>query len=176
MSSRSFSVVARLVFVVTLTLSLASVAPDALAKTAYLKVDLVKVDKSSRTMYLLKGDKVVKKYHIALGRNTRGHKVREGDRRTPEGEYVLDYVKEDSAFHRAMHISYPNAEDIARAKTKGVSPGGFIMIHGQKNGDKRDPRRRQRLNWTNGCIALTNAEMDEFLSLVETGTKIRIQW
>ncbi|WP_371378841.1 murein L,D-transpeptidase family protein [Thalassotalea aquiviva] len=140
------------------------------------KVDLVKVDKSSRKMYLYAGDKLVKKYHIALGSQPKGHKERVGDERTPEGEYKLDYIKEDSSFYRAMHISYPNKQDIERAREKGVNPGGFIMIHGQKNGTEHRAKMAQRFNWTNGCIALTNEEMDEFLALVESGTKISIEW
>ena len=100
---------------------------------AIAKVDLVKVDKSANKMYLMEGDMVIKEYHIALGKNPQGHKQQEGDKRTPEGTYTLDYKKEDSAFYRSMHISYPNKKDIENAKKRGVSPGGFIMVHGQPN-------------------------------------------
>lgn len=141
-----------------------------------VKVDLVKVDKSQRKMYLYAGKKLIKKYHIALGAKPKGHKQQVGDERTPEGKYSLDYKKEDSAFYRAMHINYPNKADIEQAKRKGVQPGSLIMIHGQKNNQTGDVRIAQRLNWTDGCIALTNPEMDEFLSLVDTGTTIIIQW
>lgn len=161
-------------FITSFLLLLNSV--QCIANTAHFNVDLVKVDKSSRTMWLYSGDTVVKKYHIALGDNPKGHKQQEGDNRTPEGEYVLDYKKYDSSFYRAMHISYPNERDIKSAQQKGVSPGGFIMIHGQKNGDTKNPKKLQRFNWTNGCIALTNPEMDEFLQLVNSGTKIDIIW
>ena len=147
-----------------------------LANTAHFKVDLVRVDKSTRTMFLYAGDTLVKEYHVALGGNPKGHKKQEGDNKTPEGSYSLDYKKEDSQFHRAMHISYPNELDIEQAQQKGINPGGFIMIHGQKNGDTKNPKITQRFNWTNGCIALTNTEMDEFLNLVDSGTKIDIQW
>ncbi|GAB2189632.1 hypothetical protein MAH1_12400 [Sessilibacter sp. MAH1] len=85
-------------------------------------------------MYLLSNGNIVKEFKIALGASPEGHKQQEGDERTPEGNYVLDYIKEDSAFYRAMHISYPNKNDMSNAKANGVSPGGFIMIHGQKNG------------------------------------------
>ncbi|WP_189637792.1 L,D-transpeptidase family protein [Thalassotalea sp. HSM 43] len=146
------------------------------ANTQHVKVDLVKVDKSARTMYLLDGETVIKQYHIALGDNPKGHKNKEGDNRTPEGEYVLDYKKEDSQYYRSMHISYPNANDVASAQDRGDSPGGFIMVHGQRNGDNRDAKMIQRFNWTNGCIALTNTEMDEFMNLVDTGTRIKIEW
>lgn len=146
------------------------------ANTPHFNIDLVKVDKSSRTMWLYSGDTIIKEYHIALGDNPKGHKQQQGDNRTPEGQYVLDYKKDDSSFYRAMHISYPNEADIKEAKNKGLNPGGFIMIHGQKNGETKNPKRLQRFNWTNGCIALTNPEMDEFLTLVNSGTKIDIHW
>lgn len=139
-------------------------------------VDLVKVDKSANKMYLMDGEKTIKEYHIALGANPQGHKQQEGDERTPEGIYTLDYKKEDSAFYRAMHISYPNQQDIDNAKERGVSLGGFIMVHGQKNGLGWLAPASQNFNWTNGCIALTNKEMDEFMTLVANGTKIQIEW
>ena len=127
-------------------------------------------------MYLLSQGKIVKQYHIALGENPKGHKVQEGDNRTPEGNYVLDYKKENSAFYRAFHINYPNVNDIKNANELGVHPGGQIMIHGQKNESTKNPKLVQRFNWTNGCIALTNTEMDEFLELVDSGTEITIEW
>jgi len=154
-----------------LILLLAIFSIDALAD-----VDLVKVDKSDRKMYLFDDGKIVKEYSIALGSNPKGHKVQEGDERTPEGTYVLDYLKLDSAFYKAMHISYPNATDIAKAESLGVSPGGFIMIHGQRNGLGGLSLISQWFNWTNGCVALTNDEMDEFINLVKVGTQIQIQW
>lgn len=139
-------------------------------------VDLVKVDKSENKMYLLKRGEVVKEYHVAFGENPKGHKEQEGDERTPEGMYTLDYKKEDSSFYRSMHISYPNQIDLQRAKKAGVSAGGFIMVHGQQSRQKRLSRLTQKFNWTNGCIALTNSEMDEFMDLVGVGTTIHIQW
>lgn len=139
-------------------------------------VDLVRVDKSENKMYLLEGEEILKEYHVAFGANPKGHKQQEGDEKTPEGVYTLDYKKEGSSFYRAMHISYPNAQDKANAKKLGVSPGGFIMVHGQKNNLGWLSSITQRMNWTNGCIALTNKEMDEFMSLVKVGTKIEISW
>ncbi len=97
------------------------------------EIDLVEVDKPDKKMYLMNEDAVVKEYQISLGANPRGNKQKEGDGRTPEGEYILDYKKEDSSFYRAIHISHPNENDKARAKELGVSPGGFIMVHGQRN-------------------------------------------
>ncbi|TYK64229.1 L,D-transpeptidase family protein [Colwellia echini] len=139
-------------------------------------VDLVMVDKSDNKMYLLSSGKVIKEYHVALGKNPEGHKEQEGDKRTPEGFYTLDYKKEDSAFYRAMHISYPNQFDLDNAEQKGVSAGGLIMIHGQRNNFEGLARYTQKSNWTNGCIALTNPEIDEFMALVEVGTQIHIKW
>lgn len=139
-------------------------------------IDLVKVVKSKNRMYLISHDKVVKEYHVALGPNPKGHKQREGDNKTPEGVYTLDFINEDSDFYRSMHISYPNRKDRQDAKKRGDNPGGMIMIHGQKNGREFYTKTVQEFNWTNGCIALTNDEMDEFLELVPTGTDIQISW
>ncbi|MBB5213251.1 L,D-transpeptidase family protein [Microbulbifer hydrolyticus] len=147
-----------------------------LTSSAFAEVDLVKVDKSESRLYLIDGEKVVREYHVAFGKNPKGHKQQEGDERTPEGRYILDYKKEDSSFYRAMHISYPNTQDKDNAERIGVSPGGFIMVHGQRNWLGWFAPITQRFNWTNGCIALTNREMDEFMSLVKVGTPIEIQW
>ena len=124
----------------------------------------------------MNGRKVVKRYTIALGGNPKGHKKREGDEKTPEGTYTLGYINEQSKYYRSMHISYPNKNDLSNAKVRGVSAGGFIMIHGQKNFLSDFPEFKILLDWTNGCIALSNVEMDEFLSLVPTGTPISIAW
>ncbi len=99
---------------------------------AQAAVDLVKVDKSKRRMYLMDNGEVVKEYRIALGANPKGHKQEEGDNRTPEGDYTLVYVINDSAFYRSVHISYPDAIDRLEAHRRGVSPGGAIKIHGLK--------------------------------------------
>jgi len=143
---------------------------------SWAEIDLVKVDKSENKMYLLDNNKIIKEYHVAFGENPKGHKEQEGDEKTPEGIYALDYKKEDSSFYRAMHINYPNKSDLDNAKNKGVSAGGFIMVHGQRNKLGWLSVLTQRFNWTNGCIALTNSEMDEFMALVKVGTKIEIQW
>lgn len=148
----------------------------AFSNLSFAAVDLVRVDKSESKMYLLDGVKVIKEYHVAFGGNPKGHKQQEGDQRTPEGTYALDYKKEDSSYYRAMHISYPNKIDKANAKKLGVSPGGFIMVHGQKNKLGWLSVITQNFNWTDGCIALTNSEMDEFMELVSVGTKIQIEW
>lgn len=119
--------------------------------------------------------RVVKEYAVVFGANPVGHKQQEGDERTPEGVYVLDYKKSDSAFYKAIHISYPNETDQLRAKNLGVDPGGFIMIHGQRNGLSWLSGLTQMFNWTDGCIAVTNAEMDEIWQLVDKGTAVEIK-
>lgn len=140
------------------------------------KVDLVKIDKSMRKMFLLKGEKVVASYGIALGANPKGHKLREGDKRTPEGRYTLDLINEQSRFYRSIRINYPSKEDLARAELLGFPPGGHIMIHGQKNGNSPHPSLNRGKDWTDGCVAISNNEMDEFLALVSVGTPIEIEW
>ena len=136
-------------------------------------VDLVQVDKSERTLTLLAGGKPVRQYAIVLGRAPVGAKTREGDKRTPEGRYVLDFRKADSSYYRAIHVSYPNQQDRARARALGVAPGGAIMIHGQPNGRGWNNDTLQ-YDWTDGCIALSNADMTELWSLVRIPTPIDI--
>ena len=138
-------------------------------------INLVRVLKSDHKLQLLTDGKVIQEFHVVLGGSPKGHKRQEGDEKTPEGAYTLDYKKSDSAFHRAIHISYPNAKDIALAKTRGVNPGGQIMIYGQKNGLAWLSFLNQRFNWTNGCIALSDEDMDSVWTLVTEGTPIEIR-
>ena len=139
-----------------------------------IMIDKIFVDKSARTLHLLSDNTVIKSYHIALGGNPVGHKQQQGDQRTPVGSYTLDYKNEKSKFYRSIHVSYPNAADKARAKSRGVSPGGDIMIHGQKNGFGHLAAINQQRDWTDGCIAVTDNEMDEIMAAVEIGTPIEI--
>jgi len=139
------------------------------------EIGLVLVDKSEKKMYLISEGKRVKEYDVVFGANPIGHKQQEGDERTPEGKYILDYKKENSSFYKAIHISYPNKEDKDRAKKNGVNPGGLIMIHGQKNGFGWLSWLMQWFNWTDGCIAVTNSEMEEIWELVKEGTPIEIK-
>ncbi|MEZ9635148.1 murein L,D-transpeptidase family protein [Vibrio cyclitrophicus] len=139
-------------------------------------VTLVKVDKSKRRMYLLKGNEVIQEFRIALGKEPKGHKRFEGDNRTPEGQYQLDYIMEDSDFYRSVHINYPRSSDKQWAKKNKVDPGGNIKVHGIKNGEWRSPSFIQSFDWTDGCIALTNQDMDQFIELVGMGTPIHIEW
>ncbi len=137
-------------------------------------VDKVYVDKSERVLKLLSGGKVIKTYRISLGDSPAGHKRQEGDERTPTGSYTLDYKNENSGYHRSIHVSYPNATDKARAKKRGVSPGGDIMIHGQRNGFGHLAALTQQRDWTDGCIAVTNDEMDEIMAIYKAGMPIEI--
>ena len=137
-------------------------------------IDKVFIDKSARTLQLLSGNNLIKSYPIALGGSPVGHKRQQGDKRTPIGNYTLDYKNENSKFYRSIHVSYPNATDKARAKSQGVSPGGDIMIHGQKNGFGHLAWVNQKRDWTDGCIAVTNDEMDEIMAAVKIGTPIEI--
>jgi len=139
------------------------------------EADSVLVVKSKSKLYLMKAGKVLKAYQVALGANPKGHKTKMGDERTPEGRYVLDYKKSDSAFYKAIHISYPNEADKRKAKKLGVNPGGFIMIHGQKNRFGGLWWLTQRFNWTEGCVAVSNREMDEIWQAVDVGTPIEIK-
>lgn len=137
-------------------------------------IDKVYVDKSERVLKLLSNDKVIKSYSIALGDSPVGHKRQEGDERTPTGDYTLDYKNENSGYHRSIHVSYPNAADKAQARKRGVSPGGDIMIHGQKNGFGHLAALTQQRDWTDGCIAVTDKDMDEIMSIYKAGMSIEI--
>ena len=150
-------------------LALALSAPAA-AQDA-VEVDLVRVDKSDRTLTLYAGDQPVRTYTgIQLGDEPIGPKRFQGDERTPEGRYTLDYGNPGSAYHLSLHISYPNPQDRAYARAQGRSPGGDIFIHGQPNGYGS----RVEGDWTDGCIALSDAEIEELWSLVGDGTAIEI--
>lgn len=139
-----------------------------------VSVDKVSVDKSKRRLYLFKDGEVIREFRIALGKQPIGHKREEGDQRTPEGNYSLGHVMENSQFYRSIHIDYPNLNDMAIANSLSLNPGGDIKIHGQKNGEARSSAFVQSFDWTDGCIALTNEEMDELLRLVKQGTPIEI--
>jgi murein L,D-transpeptidase YafK len=134
--------------------------------------DKVLVLKGERKLLLMRGDEVLKTYIVSLGENPVGRKIRQGDSRTPEGNYVLDRHNAKSQFHKSIHISYPNAEDLARARKLGVSPGGDVFLHGLPN-DFHGPSGFS--DWTEGCIALTNADIDEIWLAVADGTPIEIR-
>ena len=137
--------------------------------------DKVLVNKTERKMYLLKAGKKIRQYNIALGDAPSGHKQQQGDGRTPEGRYTLGYKNSNSKFYKSIHISYPNATDRKNAKKRGVDPGGDIMIHGQRNRWGWLSPIAQLFNWTNGCIALSDRDMDAVWKAVNVGTPIEIR-
>jgi murein L,D-transpeptidase YafK len=136
-------------------------------------VDRIEVYKTRHEMRLLNEGRLVKIYRVALGRET-GKKEHAGDNRTPEGTYVIDFVKRHSTYHRALHISYPNQDDFQQAARRGERPGGNIMIHGLASESPMALRMHRLFDWTRGCIAVTNAEIEELARLVKPGTPIVI--
>jgi len=126
-------------------------------------------------MLLLRGDRILRDYPVALGRSPRGPKRRNGDGRTPEGRYVLDSRSQSSRFHRSIHISYPNQGDLEFARRAGIAPGGNVMIHGLPNGGSWVGEEHRGFDWTNGCIGVTDDEMEEIWELVDDGTPIEIR-
>ena len=139
------------------------------------EADKVVVVKALRELRLLAEGEVFRTYRVSLGREPKGDKLWEGDGRTPEGRYVLDFKNENSAFYRSIRVSYPNAEDWREARALGVHPGSDIMIHGLKPEFADVGKAHLREDWTEGCIAVTNREMDEIWSLVPVGTPIEIR-
>ena len=138
------------------------------------KADMIRVVKSENRLYLLKANEVIASYRVKFGAEPKGHKEQQGDERTPEGSYFLTYKNSNSDFYRSIHISYPNAEDREKARSLGVDPGGDIMIHGQANGWEWASFFAQLVNWTDGCIALTNKDMAKVWDAIEPGTPIEI--
>jgi murein L,D-transpeptidase YafK len=139
-----------------------------------VRVDRIVVNKSRREMLLLSGESVLRSYRIALGREPLGPKRREGDGRTPEGSYIIDRRNPKSAYHLALHISYPDEVDRERARQSGYEPGGDIMIHGLPNGRGHIGKTHLETDWTQGCIAVTDDEIEEIWELVAEGTPIRL--
>ena len=128
------------------------------------------VSKTNRSLALMVGDKTLKRYRVHLGFAPEGHKIASGDGRTPEGRYTIDRRNPRSDFYLSLGVSYPNPVDIARARAMGLRPGGDIFIHG---GPRRAADRRRR-DWTAGCIAVTDSEIEEIWSMVPTGIPITI--
>ena len=139
------------------------------------RVDEIIVEKGDRRLSLLARGEPIRSYTIALGARPRGHKQQQGDERTPEGRYVISTRNPESAFHLSLRISYPNDEDERRAQQQGVEPGGDIMIHGLPNGWGWVGSFHRQFDWTDGCIAVTNEEIEEIWSLVRDGTPIEIR-
>ncbi len=139
------------------------------------QADHILIVKSTRTMTLTRGNKVLKTYKVALGTVAVGPKQKQGDHKTPEGDYVIDAKNSHSQFHLALHISYPKAEDRERAKKMGVSPGGDIMIHGLAPQFAFLGALHRQTDWTDGCVAVTNPEIEEIWKLVPVGTTVEIR-
>ncbi len=159
-------------------LSLAFLAPlfgagEADARTG-TRADLVVVNKGQRVLQLLSNGRVIRSFDISLGKNPVGHKRRQGDGRTPEGRYRLDWRNAKSRFYKSIHISYPNPDDVQRARKLGAAPGGAIMIHGLPNKFAEAPELFEDLDWTEGCIAVTNEAIEEIWQLVADHTPIEI--
>jgi len=132
----------------------------------------VVVSKSQRTLALLTDGEVLKTYKIAIGGTPVGPKARQGDHKTPEGTYILDHRNAHSQFYRSIHISYPDAQDRAHAAKLGAPPGGDVYVHGLPNGYGWLGSSHRLKDWTDGCIAVTNEEMDEIWRAVPDGTVI----
>ncbi len=136
--------------------------------------DLIWVHKSERKLHLLQDYQIVRSYSVALGKNPRGHKLAEGDSRTPEGLYLIDWRNPHSRFHLSLHISYPNENDVHRARRRNVDPGNNVMIHGVGDAGNGEAGRLPGTDWTDGCIALSNRDVEEVWRLVADGTPILI--
>jgi murein L,D-transpeptidase YafK len=137
--------------------------------------DRLVVEKSRRQLHLYSNGQRLKTYRVSLGHHPVGKKEREGDGRTPEGQYVIDYRKEQTCCYRSLHISYPDASDRARAAASQVNPGGLIMVHGLSRGLGWVGRFHRLNDWTDGCVAVTNREMAELWRSVPAGTPIELR-
>lgn len=156
-------------------LAIAASADSREAIPSQQKADRIVIVKSERTLTLRRGSKVLKTYKIAMGGDPVGPKEKAGDKKTPEGEYVIDSKNAKSRFHLALHISYPSATDRERARKLGVSPGGDVEIHGLESKYAWVGSLHRQLDWTAGCIAVTNPEIEEIYKLVPVGTPVEIR-
>jgi murein L,D-transpeptidase YafK len=168
----------RIIFFTNLLLLVSVCIPSGFARQASspaLLADRIVIIKSTRTMNLLSRGKVLKSYKVALSSHSVGPKERFGDHRTPEGIYSVDWKNPKSQFHLALHISYPNAADREKARKLGVDPGGEIEIHGLGAKFGWIGARHRETDWTEGCIAVTNEEIDEIWKLVPVGIPVEIR-
>ena len=139
------------------------------------QISKILIEKRERRLSLISKDKVLKSYKVALGGNPNGPKERIGDGKTPEGTYIIDSRNRDSRYHLSLHISYPNEKDKKHARELGVSPGGNIMIHGLKNGFSWVGDSHTAVDWTEGCIAVTDEEIEEIAQSVPNGAIVEIR-
>lgn len=137
--------------------------------------DRIVVEKARHTLTLYQGDEALRSYPVSLGRGGLAPKTREGDGRTPEGLYRIIGRNPKSAYHLSLHISYPDARDIEAARARGEPPGGDITIHGLPNGRAKVGEWHRTIDWTAGCIAVTNTEIEEIWRVVPNGTPIEIR-
>jgi murein L,D-transpeptidase YafK len=144
------------------------------ARSPLAQADRVVIEKGARTLTLFSGWRRLASFEVALGREPRGAKRCQGDNRTPEGLYRVSGRKENSDFHRALRISYPSDDDVARARAAGCDPGGDIMIHGLKPDWASLGKQHRRDDWTRGCIAVTNEEIERIWALVPDGAEVEI--
>lgn len=150
------------------------IASSSATEAALPLADSVVVRKSERKLYLMRQGEILRTYKIALGLRPEGHKQFEGDYRTPEGKYRLTRRNPNSEYFLSIQISYPNEQDIARAKKLGARPGGAIMIHGQPNLPRKPRDYYDNVDWTEGCIALSNSDMVELWLMTPPDTPIEI--
>lgn len=139
------------------------------------RADLLVVNKGQRQVLAYSHGQLLRSYPVSLGREPVGTKIRQGDRKTPEGEYFIDGHNPASSFHRALHVSYPSPADVARARAGGYDPGGEIMVHGIHNGLGWIGKAHRLVDWTVGCIAVTDPEIEELYRIVPDGTRIDIR-
>jgi murein L,D-transpeptidase YafK len=158
-----------------LTLAISCALSSAQTAGKPLHADRVLVLKKERTLQLLSQGRVIKTYKVALGGEPVGAKTRQGDHKTPEGVYVLDSRNAHSQFYKSIHISYPSARDRASARSNGVSPGGDVFVHGLPKGYEWVGSSHRLKDWTDGCVAITNQEIDEIWGAVANGTPIEIR-
>jgi murein L,D-transpeptidase YafK len=148
---------------------------DNATRVKEVQADQVVVLKSERTLNLLALGKIIRTYKVALGSAPVGAKEQQGDHKTPEGRYVLDRRNPKSQYYKSIHVSYPNEQDRRNAGKRGVHPGGDIMIHGLPSGQGFWGAAHRAVDWTDGCVAVTDSEMDEIWRLVADGTPIEIK-
>jgi murein L,D-transpeptidase YafK len=156
------------------SLLLLPLAVPVAAEQALPVAESVLVDKSERKLWLISKGRKYREYDISLGKSPLGHKQRLGDKRTPEGRYVIDYRNPESRYHLSLHIDYPRERDLQQALDKGIDPGGNIFIHGLPNGSGQRHGTLRGKDWTDGCIAVNNREIEEIWALVMDGTPIEI--
>jgi len=157
-----------------LVLTVLGAAPSSATASAIEMADRVVVRKSERRLMLMRGERILRSFDVALGLTPTGHKQREGDFRTPEGDYRLSGRNPNSDFFLAIQVNYPGPQDLRRASEEGVNPGGLIMIHGQPNRPSKPLEYYQTRDWTNGCIAVSNADMVDIWLMTPDNTPIQI--